>query len=194
MEFLIFMFILWLLGFIVESFETYTSKTSKSVNKQSRNNSKVVQSSKRYLEVFDADIIEDKKESYSQTTPVNNYYVQNNYYIQQNNYSKSKSADENKDHTAKVWKRLGYRVKAGKSYAYKFYGKEIYKPDQVELDSTYSIKYSKEGLAKKLLRNTGSKSMAKDILVKEYGVSEYEAKNLVGYRPYTALEIQNLDI
>ena len=194
MEFLIFMFILWLLGFIVESFETYTSKTLKNTNKQSGTNSKVVQNTKRDLEVFDTEIIKDKQESYSQTTPVNNYYVQNNYYIQQNNYSKSKSADENKDHTAKVWKKLGYRVKAGESYAYKFYGNEIYKPNQVELDSTYSIRYSKEGLAKKLLRNTGSKYMAQKILVNEYGVSEYEAKNLVGYRPSKVLDIENLDI
>jgi len=46
-------------------------------------------------------------------------------------------------------------------------------------NKNYRIKYSKSALAKKLLENYDSKRTAKDILVKQYGVSEKEAKFLV---------------
>ncbi len=42
------------------------------------------------------------------------------------------SSEELKDHTEKVWERLGYRVIDGEIYTYKMYGNEIYTPDQVE--------------------------------------------------------------
>ena len=55
--------------------------------------------------------------------------------------------------------------------------------------SSYNIDYlevhtSKIGLAKKLLRDTGSKRMTKDILVERYGYSQSEAKSLAGYKGY----------
>jgi len=55
----------------------------------------------------------------------NNYYTQNNIYIQ-NNYGTKAEA-----HTKRVWKRLGYEVRYGERYAYKYYGNEIYMEDQV---------------------------------------------------------------
>lgn len=118
-----------------------------------------------------------------ETSVVNNYYVQQNIYVQQN-YQHHKSSKTNKDHSEKVWNELGYSVKRGETYAYKFYGNEIYTPDQVVKSSSNRVKYSEDGLATKLLNNTGSKKMAKDILVREYGYNESNAKALVGYRGY----------
>lgn len=111
---------------------------------------------------------------------INNYYTQNNTYVQQNNYyKKPKIEDENKVHSEKVWKRLGYKVKHGETYSYKMYGKQIFKPDQVEKIGSYQIRYSQNGLAQKLIKNTGSKSHAKNILVDNYGLSKSEAQRLV---------------
>ena len=113
---------------------------------------------------------------------VNNFYIQNNTYIQQNNYKSSKSAEANKDHTEKVWNRMGYRLKYGETYAYKYYGKEIFRPEQAERASAgYKIRYSEDGLTKKLLRDTGSAELTKKILEKEYGVSSSKAQKLIAY-------------
>lgn len=115
---------------------------------------------------------------------VNNYYTQNNITIQQNNYSNSDSS-KHTDHTERVWKRMGYRVKYGETYSYKHYGNEIYTPNQVEkIGSNYHVHTSENGLARKLLSDTGSKRMAKDILVDQYGYTQNNAKKLVGYRGY----------
>ena len=117
-------------------------------------------------------------------TIINNYYIQNNVSIQKNDYTKN--PDELKDHTKRIWKKLGYEVNYGETYSYKMYGQKIYTPEQVSKISShdYKIKYSKTGLANKLLENTGSKRMAKDILVEEYDIVESEAKKLVGYKGY----------
>lgn len=119
----------------------------------------------------------EKQESH---TVINNYYTQNNSYVQQNQYyKKSKSKDENKDHSEKIWKELGYRIKNGETYSYKFYGNKIFKPNQVEKIGSYQIRYSEHSLAKKLLNDTGSKNHAKDILVESYGLSETKAQKLL---------------
>jgi len=115
----------------------------------------------------------------------NNYYVQNTINIQVNHHSRS--SEELKDHSENVWERLGYKVIDGEDYTYKMYGKEIYTPNQVEqIGSTGSlaVKYSEEGLVKKLLDNTGSKRMTKDILAEQYGYSPSEAKELIEYIGY----------
>ena len=117
------------------------------------------------------------------TSNVNNCNIQQNIYVQNNNYY-GKSSKAGSDHTAKVWKKLGYSVKYGERYAYKFYGNEIFSSQQVEKSSFHRVKYSEDGLAEKLLNNTGSKKFAKDILIKKYGYSESDAKNLVGYKGY----------
>ncbi len=63
---------------------------------------------------------------------VHNHYTQNNVYIQ-NNYGSKPEA-----HTIRVWERLGYEVSYGESYAYKYYGNEIYTEDQVrKISSSY---------------------------------------------------------
>ena len=49
---------------------------------------------------------------------------------------------------------------------------------------TYNVHTSENGLANKLLKNTGSKRRAKDILVDQYGYTQKEAKRLAGYRGY----------
>lgn len=114
---------------------------------------------------------------------VKNYYTQNVYVQQNNYYNNSKSEDENKDHSEKVWKRLGYKIKNGETYSYKFYGNKIFTPDQVEkIGSHYQIKYSETGLTKKLLKDTGSKAHTKNILIDNYGVSESRANKLVGWK------------
>jgi len=128
------------------------------------------------LDSYDTTFIEDND---VKPTAVNNYYVQNNVYIQQNNYH-NKSEDENKDHSEKVWKRLGYKVKYGETYSYKFYGNEIFKPNQVERIGSNHVKYSESGLARKLLNDTGSKKHTIDILVDSYGIPVNRAKFLVG--------------
>ena len=128
------------------------------------------------------DLIFPEKEN-TRKNVVNNYYIQKNTYVQQNNYY-NKSEEESKGHTEKVWKRLGCRVKYGESYTYKFYGNKIYNSDQVEKLSTNRVKYSEDGLVQKLLSDTKSKKMAKNILVENYGYSEINAKSLVGYIGY----------
>jgi len=135
--------------------------------------------SKSLSEYNDCNFTEEDKPAQNVT---NNYYTQNNTYVQQNNYYNN--SGESKGHTKKVWKRLGYRVIPGESYAYKFYGNLVFNPNQVEKLSTNRVKYSEDGLAKKLLSNTKSKKMAKNILVKGYGYSESRAKNLAGYKGY----------
>lgn len=104
------------------------------------------------------------------------------------------SSEENKDHTAAVWERLGYQVKAGETYSYKFYGREIFKPHQVEKAGQYRNRIAKSGLSENqlkvktlglaLVEKTGSKRAAKDILVEDYGFSENTAKYAVGYSGY----------
>lgn len=104
------------------------------------------------------------------------------------------SSEEDKDHTAAVWERLGYQVKAGETYSYKFYGREIFKPHQVERAGQYRNRIAKSGLSENqlkvktlglaLVEKTGSKRAAKDILVEDYGFSENTAKYAVGYRGY----------
>ena len=145
------------------SFDLADFKTKNPSNK--RNN----------LDFYDTTIIEDNE---AKPTVVNNYYVQNNVYIQQNNYH-NKSEDENKDHSEEVWKRLGYKVKYGETYSYKFYGNKIFKPNQVERIGSNHVKYSESGLVRKLLNDTGSKNHTKNILVNNYGVSESKAKKLL---------------
>jgi hypothetical protein len=66
------------------------------------------------------EVLEEKK------TIINNVYIQNNVYVQYNNYSSKSEA-----HTEAVWKRKGYSVKYGETYAYKHYGNEIFTEDQV---------------------------------------------------------------
>jgi len=99
---------------------------------------------------------------------VHNHYTQNNVYIQ-NNYCYKPEA-----HTARVWKKLGYRVSHGESYAYKYYGNEIYTEDQVrKISSSYggclsSNQKKVKSLGIALVKKSGSKQKAKNILVK-YG-------------------------
>ena len=53
---------------------------------------------------------------------------------ERSDYGDDDSYDDEGDveaHTEKVWERKGYIVKHGESYAYKFYGNEIYTEDQV---------------------------------------------------------------
>lgn len=144
---------------------------------------------KSYTPTVDATIIKEEK-----PTVVNNYYTQNNVYIQQNNY-RNKSTDENKGHSAKVWKRMGYKVRYGETYSYKFYGNEIFTPDQVERIGSYNEPLRLEnGLSKNqkqakqlgysLVNKCGSKRKAKDILVEKYGFDENTAKYATGYRGY----------
>lgn len=171
-EFLLFIIAV---GTIEALYEKFTNRT---------NNNRIDSPSKKQsksLSEYDDFIYPEKKES--QKSVVNNIYIQKNTYVQQNNYN-SNSPEESKGHTEKVWKRLGYRIKSGESYAYKFYGNEIFNPNQVERLSTNRVKYSENGLAQKLLSDTKSKKMSKNILVKEYGYSESNAKSLVGYRGY----------
>lgn len=170
-----FLLVIIALGTIEALYEKITNRTSSNkINSTSNNQS-------RSLSKYD-DFVYSKKEEPKKSV-VNNFYIQKNTYVQQNNYY-NKSSEESKGHTEKVWKRLGYSIKYGESYAYKFYGNEIFKPNQVERLSTNRVKYSENGLAQKLLSDTKSKKMSKDILVKEYGYSETNAKNLVGYKGY----------
>ncbi|NCD12242.1 MAG: hypothetical protein EOL93_06795 [Epsilonproteobacteria bacterium] len=76
-------------------------------------------------------------DSYETKQTINNYYTQNNIYVQTTTpTSKAKGTD----HTAKVWRELGYQVKRGESYSYKHYGQEIYTPNQVERIGTLSYR------------------------------------------------------
>lgn len=114
-----------------------------------------------------------------QNSTINNTYIQNNIYIQKNYYERSKTYEENKDHSERVWRKLGYRIKRGESYSYRFYGNEIFTPNQVERIGSYEIKYSPDGLVRKLLADTGSVQHTQNILVEDYGLSKSEANNLI---------------
>jgi len=154
-------------GFIVKHLETKDTNADINFLNKSSN-------------VVDTDEVKQRKAKRENNTTINNYYTQNNIYVQQNNYSKkSKSKDTSTDHSEKVWNKLGYRIKRGESYSYKFYGNMIFTPDQVEKIGSYKVQYSETGLAKKLLKDTGSKSHAKDILVHNYGLSKSKAQNLL---------------
>lgn len=172
MSFLLFIGGLYMLGMM------YDKLTAKSDDTPVNRSFKSDVSS--YHKPRDFEYVSPKK---SEETIVNNYYIQQNVYVQHNNHY-GKSSKELSDHSAKAWKELGYSVKYGESYSYKFYGKEIFTPQQVEKSSSNRVKYSEDGLASKLLNDTGSKKFAKDILVREYDYSESNAKNLVGYRGY----------
>lgn len=120
---------------------------------------------------------------------VHHHHVHVTHEVQHKN-----SSEEDKDHTAAVWERLGYQVKTGETYSYKFYGREIFKPHQVERAGQYRNRIAKSGLSENqlkvktlglaLVEKTGSKRAAKDILVEDYGFSENTAKYAVGYRGY----------
>lgn len=96
--------------------------------------------------------LQEKLTSYDYDSPRNNNV--NNYYTQNNIYVHTEKP------TKKKKKRNNYYI----------------------ADKNYKIKYSEERLAQQLLENYGSKRQAKDILVKQYGVKENKAKQLVGYR------------
>lgn len=52
-----------------------------------------------------------------------------------NSYAEDYDGEDNSSklegHSKKVWERMGYKVKYGETYAYKFYGNEIFTSDQV---------------------------------------------------------------
>lgn len=106
----------------------------------------------------------------------------------------NRSSEANKDHTEKVWNKLGYEVKPGETYDYKFYGREIFKPHQVQKIGNYRNRIASPGLSENqlkvktiglaLVEKTGSKRAAKDILVEKYGFDEQTAKYATGYDGY----------
>jgi hypothetical protein len=61
----------------------------------------------------------------NECTGSDNRYVEDFYDIEVDNSSKIEG------HAERVWERMGYRVKYGETYAYKFYGNEIFTSDQV---------------------------------------------------------------
>jgi len=79
----------------------------------------------------ECEIVEDSK------AIVHNTYIQNNIYVQ-NNYGSGKL----EGHTEKVWKRKGYSLKYGETYAYKHYGNEIFTEDQVKKQRQISTRSS----------------------------------------------------
>ena len=116
---------------------------------------------------------------------VHNHYTQNNVYIQ-NNYGYKPEA-----HTVRVWKRLGYELSDGESYSYKYYGNEIYTEDQVrKISSSYGGQLSSnqkkvKSLGTALVRKSGSKHKARNILVDHYGFDEDTAKYGAGFSGYS---------
>lgn len=106
----------------------------------------------------------------------------------------NRSSEANKDHTEKVWNKLGYEVIPGETYDYKFYGKEIFKPHQVQKIGSYRSRIASPGLSENqlkvktiglaLVEKTGSKRAAKDVLVDKYGFDEETAKYAAGYNGY----------
>lgn len=109
-------------------------------------------------------------------------------------HSKNKNYENNGGHSKRVWEQLGYSIKPGEIYAYKYYGNEIFKPCQVERKVSYRKQVARSGLTENqlkvktlgsaLVKRTGSKRTAKDILVEEYGFDENTAKYAAGYRGY----------
>jgi hypothetical protein len=127
--------------------------------------------------------IQDKKSTVTakSRTTTQNYYTQNNVYIQNNYVGKPEA------HTSRVWERLDYKVNYGESYAYKYYGNEIYTEDQVSrISSSHDAYLSSnqkkvKSLGGALVGKTGSKQKAKQILVDRYDFDEDTAKYAVGY-------------
>lgn len=169
--FFIFIGILALIGYADQFLNTQTHTNTTPTKSDAPKSSTSVKT-------YDYDEKSNETKNQSHT---NNVYIQNNVYV---NVHQPKSSTKHTDHTEKVWNQLGYEVKDGETYAYKHYGNEIYRPNQVLKSSSNRVRYSEEGLARKLINDTGSKKFAKDILVKEYGFSESNAKNLVGYKGY----------
>ncbi len=126
---------------------------------------------------------QDKNNSEKNT--IHNYNTQNNVYIQ-NNYGSKPEA-----HTIRVWERLGYEMNYGEIYAYKYYGNEIYTEDQVrKISSSYggglsSNQKKVKSLGTALVKKSGSKQKAKNILVNHYGFDEDTAKYGAGFSGYS---------
>ncbi|WP_044411869.1 hypothetical protein [Thiomicrospira microaerophila] len=99
-----------------------------------------------------------------------------------------KKNTELSDHSAEVWRRMGYRVKSGEAYAYRFYGREIYTPDQVVSINDYTGLTRNQKrvkvLGSTLVAKTGSKAAAKTLLIEHYGFKESTAKYATGYKGY----------
>jgi hypothetical protein len=189
MEAFLFLLLLIVIVFIKNNLEI-SSDEKPNIEKSKTNIAKSTSKSKTNIEV---PVKQQKKSNTIHVT--NNYYTQNTVNIQVNNYSSSSKKSKHKDHSEKVWNEMGYKIRYGETYSYRYYGNEIYTPDQVEEcgydydcdyeeSSTNSIKYSATGLARHLLSSTNSKRMTKDILVEEYGCSERYAKKLAGYNNY----------
>ena len=150
---------------------------------------------KQQLKTIYPEITEEKTQS---ATIVNNYYVQNNIYIKQEKRSNANSYNELSDHSEKVWKRLGYKIKYGESCAYRMYGNAIYQPHQVErigasnqkllsVDNEYGLTKNQDKVKRlgyALVNKCGSKKIAKNILVEKYNFDENTAKYAVGYLGY----------
>ena len=107
MSFLLFIGGLYMLGMM------YDKLTDKSIDTSVKTPPK---NDVSYYKPKDFEYVSPKK---SEETIVNNYYIQQNVYVQHNNHY-GKSSKELSDHSAKVWKELGYSVKYGESYSYKF--------------------------------------------------------------------------
>ena len=148
----------------------------------SNNTSNSVKNTTSYTsqaDIFKSDEPKTNSTPQEEKATVNNIFIQQNTInIQVNNNQTNKGSG---GHTKKIWQKLGYKVKYGESYAYKFYGNEIYRPEQVESISTNYVKYSERGLIEELLRKTKSKYMTQKILVEQYGYPEVKAKKLLNY-------------
>lgn len=187
MEIIIVLIIIFILyGFIKEYLSSKNFKIkNEDYNKSDLNKKKqeILKSLDFYLprddkqttKPIEAEIINEEKNSTSKV--INNIYIQNIY--PKKNENKANQKSESKDHSEKIWKELGYKIKSGETYSYKFYGNEIYTPEQVEKIGSYNVKYSESGLAKKLLDNTGSKNLTKKILTENYGLDKSKANKLI---------------
>lgn len=135
----------------------------------------VPENDKQTTKPIEAKIVNEEKNSAS--TVINNIYIQNIY--PERNKNKINKKSESKDHSEKIWKELGYKIKSGETYSYKMYGNKIFTPEQVEKIGSYNVKYSESGLTKKLLDDTGSKNLTKKILTESYGLDESKANILI---------------
>mgnify|MGYP000132604392 CR=1 FL=1 len=180
----------------IQEYKEPIETKSKGFNKASVSGS-VVKDNDKSLELSSGsqalvgELVEDTQDHYKLTEEVHHFYhhkVSNEY------SSKRQKSDSNRGHSKKVWERLGYRIKPGETYSYRYYGNEIFEPNQVEEIGKYRHQIQKTGLTERqlkvktlgsaLVKKTGSKRAAKDILVSEYGFEENTAKYAVGYHGY----------
>lgn len=124
--FIVFLFLV-LIGIISNALDALGSKKiDKSLEKNKKDDTKEIL--KKYLEEFDDWDDDSKQIKHPEPTKTHDYSRPVMY---PEKYREPTTTRGNGGHTKDVWKRKGFIVKKGETPSYRYYGRDIYTPDQV---------------------------------------------------------------